>query len=96
MKSSDAISVGDILKAEIKAEGQSDNFARHQICYLWSEVVGPVINKATVRRYVEGDVLHVYLTSASLKNELAFTTDRLIDALNNAVGSNVISKIVFH
>ncbi|MDE5689875.1 MAG: DUF721 domain-containing protein, partial [Duncaniella sp.] len=41
-------------------------------------------------------VLHVYLTSAPLKNELSFNRDRLISAINRVVGAEVISDVQFH
>ena len=54
------------------------------------------INRYTTRRYVSGGVLHVYLTSAPLKNELSFNRDRLISAINRVVGAEVITDVHFH
>jgi hypothetical protein len=96
MKQTEAQSVGEIIQHVIEAEGQTDNFDRQNLCYLWSDVVGPVFNQATVRRYIDGDVLHVYLTSASMKQELAYTADSLVEKLNEAIGKHIIRKIVFH
>lgn len=59
-------------------------------------MVGASINRYTTRRYVDHGVLHVYLTSASLKNELGFVRDRLMDAINRWVGADVVKEIVFH
>lgn len=65
-------------------------------CYLWPEVVGPSINRYTFRRYVDKGVMHVYLSSPSLKNELSFYRKRLVDALNKAIGSDIITDLQFH
>ncbi len=89
--------VGDIIREIVETNDSSGEFFnRRKLEYCWSQVVGPAINQATIRRYVEGDVLHVYLSSAAIKSELAFMKDPLIRALNDAAGSRVISKIVIH
>ena len=76
--------------------GNTEEFNRQKLTYLWGEIVGPVINQQTIRRYVDGDILHVYIASASLKSELAFMVEPLVKTLNEAVGAHVISKIVIH
>lgn len=96
MKRHEAMSVGDIIKEALQATGNGDEYYRQQICYLWSEVVGPAINRCTMRRYIDGDTMHVYLSSAVLKNELAFQSQALVNALNQMAGKEVISRIAFH
>ncbi len=96
MKRTEAQSVGEIIRNIIENNGNAEQFNRQKIAYLWSEIVGPVINQQTIRRYVDGDILHVYIASAPLKSELAFMIEPLVKTLNEAVGSHVISKIVIH
>ncbi len=90
------MSVTDILNLYINDAGRRDVFDRHKIEYLWGDVVGQAINRATIRRYVDGDVLHVYISSAPLKSELAFMAEAIVKTLNNAVGSQIISKLAIH
>lgn len=96
MKKYRALSVGEIIDQAIARTGNSDTFERQQACYLWQEVVGPGINRYTTRRWIEGDVMHVSLTSASIKSELTYCRDSLVDAINNALGHQVISAIIIH
>lgn len=96
MKKTEARRVGDIISDIIESGGSQPEFDRQKICYLWSELLGPAVTRATSRRYIEGDVLHVCMTSAALKNELSFMTDALVTRLNDAVGAPVIKKIVLH
>ncbi len=93
MKRKEAESVGDIIRKYVENDGDAEAFARQKISYLWSEIVGPVINQNTTRRYVDGDVLHVYISSASLKSELAYITEPLQKTQNKAVRSHLFSKI---
>lgn len=76
--------------------GMTDAVARQRACYIWPEIVGQGVNRFTTRRYIKDGVMHVYLTSSPLKNELSFHRQRLVDLINKAVGSNVIQQIEFH
>ncbi len=96
MKKTEAMSVTDILNLYINDAGHRDVFDRRKVEFLWGEVVGQAINRATLRRYVDGDVLHVYLSSAPLKSELAFMAEAIVKALNDAVGSQIINKLAIH
>ena len=96
MKKYQALSVGEIIDHAIARTGNSDTFERQQACFLWQEIVGPGINRYTTRRWIEGEVMHVCISSASIKNELTYCRDSLIAAINNAIGHHLISAIVIH
>lgn len=64
--------------------------------YLWTEVVGSGVNRFTFRRYVDKGVLHVYITSASLKNDLGFLRQNILKEINSRLGAEVLSDIVIH
>lgn len=85
-----------IIEKALKENDISASINEQKISYLWSEIVGPGINRYTTRRFVESGTLHVFISSASLKNELQYMRSHLIDELNKAAGSNVINKIVIH
>lgn len=96
MKRVDPQSVKDIIDRVLAADNIRQSVREHRVCYLWPEIVGPGINRYTTRRYVAGGVLHVYLTSAALKNELLFHRERLVELLNKAAGEDVITEISIH
>lgn len=97
MKRTEPKSFAEIFDENMARAGASDTMARHQACYLWPEIVGAGINRYTYRRYVDDDGrLHVFISSAPLKNELTFLRTRLIEQLNAAVGSQAITDIIFH
>ena len=96
MKKHYAMSVGEIIDTAIARTGNREEYYRQQMCYQWQEVVGPVVNRYTMRRYIDGATMHVYISSASLKNELRFRAAELVAALNRMVGRDIISAIVFH
>lgn len=96
MKRTDPQRLGEFIDKVLSQAGISDRLDEHRICAVWPEIVGPGINRHTMRRFVDNGVLHVYLNSAPLKNELLFTRAALVKALNDAVGRQVINDISIH
>lgn len=96
MKRSEAQSIKDIIDIALNESGMASTFDEQKLCYLWPEVVGQSINRYTTRRYIDKGVLHVYLSSAALKNELQFHRSHLVEELNKVAGRNVISNIIIH
>ncbi len=88
--------ISTVINRAIEDSGATETFRRQRVCYLWTEIVGPTINRVTVRRWTERDELHVVIASGPVKNELAFMRSRLVEALNKAVGAQVISNIIIH
>lgn len=96
MKRAEAMAVGDILKAMMEAEGDTGTYDRQKVCYLWAEVAGPVINRATTRRYMSGHDLHVEISSAALKSEMRFMIPSLVDHINWVMGKKMVKRIILH
>lgn len=96
MKRSEPEQIGVIIKRVVDELGLTDTMDCQRACYLWPEVVGPGINRYTLRRRVEGSVLHVYISSAPLRNELTFMRSRIIASLNALIGRDVITDIIIH
>lgn len=96
MKRQEARTFGDIFNEALRHAGLEAAYDEQRASYLWPEIVGPVVNRMTTRRYVDGGVLHVYISSASLKSELSFLTAKLITRINESVGKEVIKSIVIH
>lgn len=90
------MSIGQIIDLAMKDSGAEEEYMRSRLSYMWAEVVGRSINRYTFRRYVEGRTLHVYITSASLKNEISYLKPQLVKRLNEAVGGDIIDEIQIH
>ena len=96
MKRTDPKHIAGIIDEAMERAGLTEGLNAQKAAAAWIDVVGPAINRYTTRRYVSGGVLHVYLTSAPLKNELSFNRDRLISAINRVGGAEVITDVHFH
>lgn len=96
MKRTEPKSFAEIFDEGMRLAGAADTLAQQRACYLWPEIVGPGVNKYTLRRYVDGGVLHVYITSAPLKQELQFLRSGILEQLNKAVGCQALTSIEIH
>lgn len=88
--------IAEIIEESIAKAGLTESLNEQRAAAAWIDVVGPAINGYTTRRYVDHGVLHVYISSAPLKNELSFNRDRIISAINRIVGAEVINDVRFH
>ena len=94
MKKTQAQTVGEIINSFLKKENLDGKIDEQKIVSQWHEVVGPAVNRYTISRYIKDGKLFVHLSSAPLRNELMMHKSRLITALNNLVGRQVISDII--
>lgn len=96
MKRTDPISIKQLIDKVMLESDTHDAMMQQRASYLWTEVVGAGVNRFTFRRYVENGVLHVYITSASLKNDLGFLRQNILKEINGRLGAEVLSDIVIH
>lgn len=96
MKRTEPISVKQLID-KVMMEGETrDTVMQQRASFLWTEVVGAGVNRYTFRRYIDKGVLHVYITSAALKNDLGFMRHNIIREINSRLGAEVLVDIVIH
>lgn len=96
MKRKEALSVGEIIEDMFARTGLMTEYNKAAIAAGWEKVVGPHIAALTTRAVVKDDKLHVYISSAPLKEQLGYLRQTLTDQLNKLVGQTVIKDIVIH
>lgn len=96
MKRTEPISIKQLIDKVMLESDTREAMMQQRASYLWTEVVGAGVNRFTFRRYVDKGVLHVYITSASLKNDLGFLRQNILKEINGRLGAEVLSDIVIH
>lgn len=97
MKRTEAESIGAIIDRVMMEGDNSRRVMLQRASYLWVEIAGPGVNRLTTRRYVSDDgVLHLYIASAPLKNELSMNRGRIVEAINERLGQPIITDIQIH
>lgn len=95
MKRTEASSIGDLIRHYIRQESLETPLNEHRLIKAWPEVLGPVINSYTKELFIKNQVLYVHLTSAVLRQELMMGRSILVRNLNQKVGAQVITDIIF-
>ena len=95
MKRTEARNIGQIINDLLKKENLDVALDEHRACALWPQIVGDGINRYTIKRYVKDGVMTVHLSSASLKGELMLNRATIIVRINEALGRDIISEIIF-
>ena len=87
--------VGELIKAFYEERRGPNYLDEVSIIKGWEKVVGPFIAQYTKDLYIKEGVLFVTLTSDSLRTELSYSKTTLMKNLNNLVGYDLLTDIVF-
>lgn len=94
MERTNAKLLGEILDEYIEERGLEDDFKSIDLRAVWNRVMGKRVANATVRFFFKNGTAYVTLSSSLIKNRLYFNLDGIILSLNNALGSDIVKKIV--
>lgn len=96
MKRPDPQLVSTIITDMIERLGMTDQMRRDKAAALWPKVAGEAIAALTTRVNVADTTLHVWISSAPLKEELGYARQNLMLAINSALGQDFITNIAIH
>lgn len=95
MKKSNEQSLGEAIRAFIKKHELSGKLAEAEVVAAWSKVLGPAIDRRTVKIRLEKDgTVFAELNSSTLRQELMMQRTKLADALNQSIGREIVENIV--
>lgn len=95
MRRNEAEPIGKLIQHYLRQESLETPLNELRLVNAWPDVLGPVVAAYTGRLFVRNQVLYVHLTSAALRQELVMGRDMLVRNLNEHVGAQVITDIVF-
>lgn len=87
--------VGELIKAFYEERKGPNYLDEVKIVKSWNSVVGPFIAQYTKDLHIKDGVLLVSLTSDSLRNELSYSKSVLRKNLNDLVGYELLTDIIF-
>jgi predicted nucleic acid-binding Zn ribbon protein len=87
--------IKDALDAWIKAMQLQEEYLDTYLLGHWEAIMGKTVAERTTRIYLKEDVLYLALDSATLRSQLFYAKTKLIEKLNQALGQNRITNIVF-
>ncbi len=95
MKKNNLIRVGDAINEFLKQEKLDVKISRFTVKNSWKEIVGEHISNNTLDISFNDKVMFLTLKSASLKQELIFSKQQMIDNVNRFCGYRLIEDIVY-
>lgn len=95
MKRSDAESIGSLIRKFLRQEGLETPLNEKRLIDAWAEILGTTIASRSKALFIKNQVLYVEVTSASLRQQLMMGRQQLVVKLNQKVGAQVITNIIF-
>lgn len=88
-------SLGESIQEFIKAYRLEEKLTETRITASWEKVMGKHIAKYTRKVVLKQKVLHVYMTSSVMRNELMLARKKIVKMINDEAGGQVIEDVVF-
>lgn len=95
MNNKNDISLREAIEHFKKAFGIERKLDEAALMNSWDEVAGKAIVKHTQNLNIKNRVLYVQLDSSVIRNELMMAREKIKNALNDAVGKQIIDDVVF-
>lgn len=94
MKRKNDQNIKDVLSQFVKSsEKIQKGVATVRIAEIYKAEMGEVVASYTTDIKLRGDTLYINVTSAPLRAELMNARFKLMDVLNQSLGSNIIKKV---
>lgn len=87
-------SLKDLLQKFKSTEKLSKGFTQMAIEEAWNSELGPAIKGYTITLQLTKGKLFVKLSSSTLREELSYGKQKIIDMLNEKVGEDVVKELI--
>ncbi|MEQ9262740.1 MAG: DUF721 domain-containing protein [Owenweeksia sp.] len=95
MKKDNQQSLGDAIRSFLAAHNLEDKYLETEIYSRWDELAGRAINVKTRKVNFREGVLTVFLSSATLRQELSMRRAEMIERLNQRIRNSPVRELVF-
>lgn len=87
-------SIEEILSKITQQQKISAGLQQVKIKQLWGEIMGPNVAQYTEEIEFRNSTLYVKLNSSTLREELSYGKEKILNHLNESLGSSIIQKII--
>lgn len=88
------VSISDALKEFVEINRLQSGLDQINISDAWVSVMGNGVNSYTNGLKLERNTLYVKLSSSVLREELSYGKEKIINMLNEAMGKDLVKKII--
>ncbi|MFN4234881.1 MAG: DUF721 domain-containing protein [Bacteroidia bacterium] len=94
MKKTNNYPIKDAIEEFLKTFKLDKKIKEQEIIQSWELIVGKGINKYTDEIKIKDGVLFVKLRSSVVRDELSYSKEKLLQALNSVCGQPILKDIV--
>ncbi|HEX4371940.1 MAG TPA: DUF721 domain-containing protein [Puia sp.] len=87
-------SLADAMKQFLDQSKLKGSIQALQIEEVWGKIMGKTIAKYTDKIQIIGNTIFIHTSVASLKQELLFQKEKIIQRINEALGEKVVKEVV--
>ena len=88
------MSLSDALKDFVETNNLQKGLDKIEVHDAWVNLMGNGVNSYTTSVQLQRNTLYVQLSSSALREELSYGKEKIIAMLNEALGKEVIKKLV--
>ena len=86
--------IDDLLKSFVKENNLEKGLDKVNVEAAWRGLMGNGVNNYTNSVKLHQDTLYVELSSSVLREELSYGKEKILSMLNEALGKDLISKLI--
>ena len=86
--------IGKVLDEIVQSKALKSGITNARINELWFELMGSHMTSYTEKITLRGNTLFVSLNNAALREELGYGKDKILEMMNEQLGSEILEKIV--
>ncbi|MFC0605455.1 DUF721 domain-containing protein [Winogradskyella pulchriflava] len=83
-----------ILKEFVKTNNLQSGLDKVNVREAWVNLMGNGVNNYTTAIELKHETLYVQLSSSVLREELSYGNEKIVKMLNEAIGKEVVKKLV--
>lgn len=96
MRRNKTLTLREALEELIREYGLGSRLRDASVINTWNEIAGKAISSRTKKIYLKNGELHIYLTSAVVRNELMMLKEDIRQRINAKAGADAVRQIVLH
>ncbi|MFP4846462.1 DUF721 domain-containing protein [Winogradskyella sp. PE311] len=93
-RNNDNQTIQDVLKEFVDNNNLQSGLDKVNVREAWANLMGNGVNNYTTAIELKHNILYVQLSSSVLREELSYGNEKIIKMLNEAIGKDVVRKLV--
>ena len=86
--------IQDILKEFVSSNNLQSGLDKVNVLEAWLNLMGNGVNNYTTAIELKRETLYVQLSSSVLREELSYGSEKIVSMLNEALGKDLVKKLV--